>query len=395
MRSVSRGLTLAITAVLVCGPMAATPAAGVPYSWTGTDSTDWFDTGNWSPAGGRPGSGDSVVVDMKPNARVGGGGSGGCDTLTVGQAPDSDGWVEVAEGSTLDIAGECRIGVQRRGNVSVHDGSQVTQTGDCYIGGFYTAAPADHVDSFLYVWSGSWQTVGSLYIAGNPTDGYTGAGYYIGAMAAGSGGVPATIEATQGITVYGEGDNDQGMLYLSDDGVVTAPEVLLLGGLIKGTGVVEGNVTSQGGQHEAAFSGPGTLTITGNFAMDSDALTFAEIKGTASSGEFSHYDIAATATLGGSLGVYFATDDFTPSDGNEWTILTASDGLGGTTFDDFWWWSDDDANFGFDVSLDYTGTSVIVRLGGQGPGPDTIPEPATLALLGLGLAAVARRRRRK
>lgn len=39
--------------------------AATTYRWTGSSGANWFNTGNWDPAG-QPGNGDTVIVTNMP-----------------------------------------------------------------------------------------------------------------------------------------------------------------------------------------------------------------------------------------------------------------------------------------------------------------------------------------
>ena len=82
------------------------------------------------------------------------------------------------------------------------------------------------------------------------------------------------------------------------------------------------------------------------------------------------------------------TGTFNPTDGQQWTILTAAS-VAGTTSAPFATITDDNAGFDFSAAI-VGGNSVVLTASA------VVPEPASVGLLGLGaLAMLGRRGRRK
>lgn len=123
-----------------------------------------------------------------------------------------------------------------------------------------------------------------------------------------------------------------------DDGLVATPQLTVDGGgQLNGTGVIAGNVVIgndiAGGTVAVLSPGfsPGTIEIDGDLDLESDAQTVIEISGLAGN---PHDMIMVTgdALLDGVLQID-AIDGYTPSAGDEFTVLTSAD-LDSTVFED-------------------------------------------------------------
>ncbi len=157
----------------------------------------------------------------------------------------------------------------------------------------------------------------------------------------------STADVNDGILEIGPGGvlsasaaavvNSGGNLQLNTGAVVTPQLVVSGGGLLTGEGVVTGDVTIgndiDGGTVAVLSPGfsPGTIEIEGDLDLESDAQTVIEISG---AGGTDHDMIMVTgdALLGGVLQIS-AIDGYTPTAGDEFTILTSTD-LDSTTFED-------------------------------------------------------------
>jgi YVTN family beta-propeller protein/autotransporter-associated beta strand protein len=129
------------------------------------------------------------------------------------------------------------------------------------------------------------------------------------------------------------------------------------GGTLSGTGVVDPATTTimSGGMLAPgnAANPTGTLTITGNLAFQSGSLYVVQVtpSGAASTA------VSGTATLtGGTVNAQFASGNYFA---RQYTILTATGGLGGTTFASL-----TNANLptGFTDSLSYNGNDAFLNL---------------------------------
>ncbi|HPD16328.1 MAG TPA: PEP-CTERM sorting domain-containing protein [Planctomycetota bacterium] len=331
---------------------------------------------------GRAGLGDGwVTTDGHLTSR----------SLTLAEAPGSYGGLYVqGNTSTASLNGLLTIG-KAGSSATVYGqmGAQVSHVGDCYI----AQEPASGGNLYLNT-DATWTTTGTLYIGG---DGGGGGGRGTVQVRGG-----ATLQAAGGIVVYGDPPADLfSVLAVQAPSTVTAPTVQLLGGELRG-GTIIGHVTSDAGVVYPHHSG--TLTIDGNYAtLDVESRVYIELWGTGyiwgGPGPGTTHDrvnVLGTANLGGGLGLTFYTSAWTPQAGDMFEIFSATQGFGGSAFDS-WWYSVQGPPFGLNVALEYTPTSVIVRLrgeGGGGGGDGEIPEPSTLAVLALAGLGLLRRRRR-
>jgi hypothetical protein len=116
------------------------------------------------------------------------------------------------------------------------------------------------------------------------------------------------------------------------DGTLSASGgAIIQAGTVQGAGTIKANV-SNGATVSAGDAGKaGLLSITGTYTQLSSGTLNANIGGTTVSTQFSQLKITGKASLGGTLAVTLI-NGFTPTVGQTFTVLTASGGLGGTTF---------------------------------------------------------------
>jgi autotransporter-associated beta strand protein len=119
---------------------------------------------------------------------------------------------------------------------------------------------------------------------------------------------------------------------LEVDGLIanTSSVTVNSGGTLSGTGIVDPTTTTimSGGTLAPgnAAMPTGTLTITGNLAFQSGAIYLVQVTPSAAAST----NVSGTATLtGATVNVQFASGDYLAK---RYTILTATGGLGGTTF---------------------------------------------------------------
>jgi hypothetical protein len=112
------------------------------------------------------------------------------------------------------------------------------------------------------------------------------------------------------------------------DGTLSAPNVALNGGVLKGSGNVQGNVVN------AAEIDPGdplgTLGVTGNYTQTAAGVLNVEIGGTAA-GAFDQLAVSGVATPGGTLNVLYV-NGFIANPGNTFPILTFGSRSGSSDF---------------------------------------------------------------
>jgi len=111
------------------------------------------------------------------------------------------------------------------------------------------------------------------------------------------------------------------------------------GGTLGGTGSITGNVQVASGATLAPGNSPGILTITGNFTQAAGSTYAVDVDGTGTGVGAGNYDriiVTGTYTAGGVLAprtrgiTGSATNTYTPSLGQEYTIVTAAGGVLGS-----------------------------------------------------------------
>jgi hypothetical protein len=115
--------------------------------------------------------------------------------------------------------------------------------------------------------------------------------------------------------------------WLADNGAVTCVAVnVLKGGMVSGTGTINGKTFSSG----QFFPGnsPGILRVQGDYTQNSDGLLGIEIGGTNSGTGYDQLQVSGTATIAGSLQVRLM-NGFTPTVGQTYRIVNAGSFSGG------------------------------------------------------------------
>ena len=92
------------------------------------------------------------------------------------------------------------------------------------------------------------------------------------------------------------------------------------GGIINGIGTIAGNVVNSGGHFKPGHS-PGTITINGSYFQTANCILDMELGGTTPGTGYDQLIVNGTAYLGGTLNM-IRWNDFTPQDGDVYTLLT-------------------------------------------------------------------------
>ncbi|MGH8317796.1 MAG: PEP-CTERM sorting domain-containing protein [Steroidobacteraceae bacterium] len=159
-------------------------------------------------------------------------------------------------------------------------------------------------------------------------------------------------------------------------GTLNAPNVIINGGVIQGTGTIIGNITNDGAVEGGGVLGgtvPGGLAVTGNYTQQAPGALFQVVNGT-SNGQFSSLNVSGHVGLGGSLDLY-AGDGFTFSPGQTFDIVnitsingTISGAFSGIEYDGLVS-SGSTLNIGNGLALDlaYNGNDVVLSVGSSTP----------------------------
>lgn len=206
------------------------------------------------------------------------------------------------------------------------------------------------------------QTIGSLAGAGDVTLGtatLTAGGdntstSFSGIMS-GDGGF--TKQGTGTLTFSGtnsySGDTDvnSGTLLVNGSIASSALTTVGSGAVLGGDGIVGDTMIGAGGTLSPGNS-IGQLDVDGKLTFDPLATYLVEIDPT----DADRTDATGSASLAGTVNAQFAPGAYAV---NQYTILTADGGLGGTTFDTL---ATDNLPAGFAASLDYQGNDVLLNL---------------------------------
>jgi len=159
---------------------------------------------------------------------------------------------------------------------------------------------------------------------------------------------------------------------------------ILEGGILKGSGLMAGNVSINGGTVEPGNS-PGNMTIDGNYSQSATGKLLIELDGLTQGVNYDWLYIKGSATLGGLLDVDLY-GGYTNNKGDNFTFLTADGGMSGL-------FKVCDLPYGGQY-WEITYGEKNVKLAFQGGGQNPVPVPAASWLLGsgfLGLFAIRRR----
>jgi outer membrane autotransporter protein len=205
------------------------------------------------------------------------------------------------------------------------------------------------------------QTIASLAGAGNvmlgaallTTGGDNSSTTFSGAIS-GTGGLTKQGTGTftlTGISTYtGVTNVNDGILVVNGS---LASTVNLNGGALQGTGTV-GGLNNPNGTLSPGNS-IGTLTVAGNMVLGAAATYLIEVSPSAAD----RTNVTGTAQLAGTVNAVFANGTYLT---RNYTILSAAGGLGGTRFDAL---TTTNLPAGFEASLNYAGTDVLLTIIGQ------------------------------
>jgi hypothetical protein len=204
--------------------------------------------------------------------------------------------------------------------------------------------------------SGTWATTGNWNAAGTPDILWIANARNISGSAqeafvasnstvwelnvSGTGPATMTVRISSGVTLStfsGVNVEAGGMLRL-DGGTLDAQYVDIRGGTLTGSGTIAtgsgpiaGQVENHGGI-VAPGNGVGTLSVTGRFVNALDGTLAFELGGTTGGTQYDQLLVTDAAALNGTLAlslVDLGGSAFAPSVGNTFTLITATEGVGG------------------------------------------------------------------
>lgn len=204
--------------------------------------------------------------------------------------------------------------------------------------------------------SGTWATAGNWNAAGTPDILWVANARNVSGSAqeavvsanssvwelniSGNGAATMNVRVSAGATLStfsGTNIEASGKLQL-DGGTLDAQYVDIRGGTLTGAGTVltgsgpiDGQIENHGGI-VAPGNGVGTLDVTGRFANALDGTLAFELGGTTAGTQYDQLIVNGAVTLNGTLDislVNLGSGTFVPNVGNSFTIITATDGVGG------------------------------------------------------------------
>jgi autotransporter-associated beta strand protein len=300
------------------------------------DPTFFVDTGNSGTISG-------VISDTSPGPNAGvvektgagtlilsgantysGGTTVSAGTLMAGSTTGfGSGRASVASGATLDINGH-DVSIGSLADVSGAGG--IVTNGDS-VGATLTVGSDNTSTTFSGVIQDGTHTT-ALAKVGSGTLTLAGANAYSGATTvdAGTLSVNGSIASSSGLTVNS-------------------------GGTVGGTGTLPSTVIASGGTL-APGNSIGTITVNGNLTFNASSTYAVQVSPSAAD----RTNVTGTASLAGTVNATFESGSYTA---RNYTILSATGGLGGTTFDTL---TTSNLPASFEASLSYTSTDVLLNL---------------------------------
>ncbi|MBX3415726.1 MAG: hypothetical protein KF708_23785 [Pirellulales bacterium] len=311
----------------------------------------------------------TVTVDNYGSMITGAGGA------AIGRGPNGNGAVSVGGHGSWHNAGNLIVGEWGTGELNVHTGGDV-QSQHGRIGVVSSSQGA----AIMRGVGSSWTVAENLNV------GELGLGLL-------DVGTQAEVHVGNRLSIGEQGtvrlSNGSGRINVGAGTLDATPQGTLRlgpGGVLAGTGTVEGNVLIDGGLVAPGFS-PGTLTIDGSLTYGSSSTLSMEIGGLAKGIDYDHMSVSGDLSLGGMLELSFI-NGFRPSELDSFELFSV-----GGSFDDSQLsivWLGVPQGFQYHTYLDEAAYGVVIT---------AVPEPSTLVLGAVaacgGLGIVLRRRTRR
>lgn len=259
--------------------------------------------------------------------------------LTIGQAAESSSVLSANNGSRLILYGvdsKIAVGENGTGSLLLADGAQLLAD-SAFLG-------SESLHSQIMTVAENSGSTGVLAVNGSNSLLSIGDALYIGAGADGLGAGgnaivtvsdSGKIKAGSLIQIGGDNANTSTsrILLIGNTGVLEAPSVVVgKGGLLAGTGTINGNVLVRGGSlfggiYTTSVSGVhGTTAIQGDLALTEGGKLNVLVSG-GSAGQYDVFSVSGAANLSaGGINLTFL-NGYTPSQNDSFTFLLASGGI--------------------------------------------------------------------
>ncbi len=282
-------------------------------TWTGANNNNWFNNGNWSPAGA-PASSDDVLVNNAGTPQVGNPGAV-ANTVTLGDASATSGTLNVQGNGTLGVTLSVTVGNAGTGTLNITGAASATLTdASASIGEAMTGVGTATVAN-----TGKWTNTASLTIgdSGNGTLTIKSGGTVsnvngvVGSQSGSTGSV--TVDANGGASMWTNsgnltvGDAGNGTLAIKNAGAVSDVDGSI-GNQSTSTSSVTVNGTGSTWTNSATLdvgnSGNGTLNIQASGAVSDTSATIADQTGSTGAvniaGKNSMWTNSSSLTVGNS-----------------------------------------------------------------------------------------------
>ena len=162
-----------------------------------------------------------------------------------------------------------------------------------------------------------------------------------------------TINISAGTAVMSDFTTNLGTVNLTNGATLSIGSAFTnaAAGIFNGNGTLFlGGATFTNSGTLAAGSSPGTLNVSGNLLLTGSSIVNAEIGGTNQGVDYDWIDVTGTASVAGTLNATLF-GGFTPTAGNQFTIVSAAGGLSGVFVP---------ANLPTDLAISYNANNVVL-----------------------------------
>jgi len=191
-----------------------------------------------------------------------------------------------------------------------------------------------------------------------------------------------TVEVDSGTLSFGNFTQTAGSTDLKGGRLSFSSLAQILGGLLEGSGTINGSIVNSGGLLSPGHSA-GSIILNGNYTQGAEGALLFELGGL-TNGQFDFFDVNGTATFGGTLDIAFL-GGFRPSVGDMFHIMDFNLRVGDFSLIQVL------GAPGYEFAPVYTGNGLTLFT----QTAQAVPEPSTLALLSICATTLVFRRRKR